>query len=130
MHIDLQSKSKIMKAIQTSVLIILFFITQLISAQKTKDTAKNQEKTAKKSDNLLDRQANVLSSIFGEDLNGKSNGKTIGFLELLEKMDITSEQKLEYKNSYYLQAKKLTQKQKDSLSKVIEKKILEAQQDQ
>ncbi|WP_128755311.1 hypothetical protein [Aquimarina sediminis] len=119
-----------MKAIQTSVLIILFFITQLISAQKTKDTAKNQEKTAKKSDNLLDRQANVLSSIFGEDLNGKSNGKTIGFLELLEKMDITSEQKLEYKNSYYLQAKKLTQKQKDSLSKVIEKKILEAQQDQ
>ncbi|MBG6128792.1 hypothetical protein IWQ47_000516 [Aquimarina sp. EL_43] len=71
-------------------------------------------------------QTNLLSGVFGENLDGKSNGKTINFLELLEKMDIPAEQKLEYKNMYYLQAKELTQKQKDSLGSAIEKKIIEA----
>ncbi|WP_103864526.1 hypothetical protein [Aquimarina sp. I32.4] len=117
-----------MRTIPILAIIITFLTLQSINAQN-KEAKKTDKKTVKK-DNLLDMQTNVLSSIFGENMDGKSNGKPINFLELLEKMDISSEQKLEYKNSYYLQAKKLTQKQKDSLGKTIEKKILEAQPDQ
>ena len=40
-----------------------------------------------------------------------------------------TEQKAEYKNWYYLQSKDLTEKQKDSLGKAIEKKIMEAKKD-
>ncbi|PKV50007.1 hypothetical protein ATE84_2053 [Aquimarina sp. MAR_2010_214] len=115
-----------MKPLQ--LIIIAFFIIQWANAQSI-DTSKTSEKTVKK-DNLLDMQANLLSGVFGENLDGKSNGKTISFLELLEKMDLPAEQKLEYKNMYYLQAKKLTQKQKDSLGAAIEKKILEAKNHQ
>ncbi|WP_271782844.1 hypothetical protein [Aquimarina algiphila] len=116
-----------MKTIQILVLGIVFFTIQLTNAQQTSTT--KTEKNNLKQDNLLDMQTNVLSSLFGENLDGKTNGKTIGFLELLEKTDLSAEQKLEYKNMYYLQAKELTQKQKDSLGKAIEKKILEAQRD-
>lgn len=111
-----------MKPIQ--LIIIALFIAQWAKAQSI-DTSKTRKKTVKK-DNLLDMQTNLLSGVFGENLDGKSNGKTINFLELLEKMDIPAEQKLEYKNMYYLQAKELTQKQKDSLGSAIEKKIIEA----
>lgn len=111
-----------MKPIQ--LIIIALFIAQWANAQSI-DTSKTRKKTVKK-DNLLDMQTNLLSGVFGENLDGKSNGKTISFLELLEKMDIPAEQKLEYKNMYYLQAKELTQKQKDSLGSAIEKKIIEA----
>ncbi|WP_062053496.1 hypothetical protein [Aquimarina longa] len=117
-----------MKTIPILAIIIAFFTLQLTTAQNS-DTNTTGKNTVKK-DNFLDMQTNTLSSIFGENLDGKSNGKTIGFLELLEKMDISAEQKVEYKNMYYLQAKELTQKQKDSLGKAIEKKILEARRDQ
>ncbi|WP_106792554.1 hypothetical protein [Aquimarina sp. Aq78] len=115
-----------MKSLQ--LLIIALFITQWANAQSI-DTSKTSKKNVKK-ENLLDMKANLLSGVFGENLDGKSNGKTISFLELLEKMDIPAEQKLEYKNMYYLQAKKLTQKQKDSLGLAIEKKIVEAKKHQ
>ncbi len=114
-----------MKTSQILVISMMIFIMQLANAQQTKTT--KTEKNNLKQDNLLDMQTNVLSGLFGENLDGKPNGKTINFLELLEKMNLPTAQKLEYKNMYYLQAKELTQKQKDSLGKAIEKKILEAQ---
>ncbi len=71
----------------------------------------------------------TLGQIFGENLDGKSKNKKLSFLELLEKMDMPANQKAEYKNWYFLQAKDLTEKQKDSLGKAIEKKIMEAKRD-
>ena len=100
------------------IIIIALSFTGISNAQK-------QE--VSKSENLLDMQTNVLTSVFGEDLDGKSKGKSIGYLELIDKMDISPEQKAEMTNIYYLQAKDLSQKTKDSLSKAIEQKILEAQ---
>ena len=44
-------------------------------------------------------------------------------------MDLPENQKQEYRNLYYLQAKDLTQKQKDSLGNAIGKKIKEAKQE-
>jgi len=87
---------------------------------------KKTDSTTIKKNNLLDMQTNILTSMFGSNLDGNVDGKSIGYLELLKKSNLPEDQKTEYKNFYYLQAKDLTQKQKDSLSKVIEQKILEA----
>ncbi|TPN85377.1 hypothetical protein [Aquimarina algicola] len=116
-----------MKTTQILFIGMIIFTIQLANAQKTNTTKTEKHHTQK--ENLLDMQTNVLSSLLGENLDGKPNGSTINFLELLEKTDLPANQKLEYKNMYYLQARELTQKQKDSLGKAIEKKILEAQRD-
>ncbi|MAX71149.1 MAG: hypothetical protein CMC76_08625 [Flavobacteriaceae bacterium] len=98
--------------------------TQAQQKAKQKDSTKVDSVKVDKN-NFADLQSKTITGIFGENLDGKSTGKKLGFLELLEKMDLSPEQKLEYKNMYYAQAKELTQKQKDSLGKAIEKKILE-----
>ncbi len=122
-----------MKFKKTVFLIALLTIICIsrIHAQTDKKHKNNINSTkVVQKNNLLDMQTNVLTSIFGENLDGKSQNKSIGFLELLNKVDLSPEQKAEYRNLYYLQAKDMTQKTKDSLSKVLTKKIFEAKNKQ
>jgi hypothetical protein len=121
-----------MKTVKILV-VILVFSANCFSQTKQKEVIKTTkdtivtDTTKVKKNNLLDMQSEFLTSTFGENLDGKSNGKKISFLELLDQMDMPAEQKAEYRNWFYLQAKDLTEKQKDSLGKAIEIKIKEAQ---
>ncbi len=114
-----------MKTKHSLLILIALSFTCLSYAQKQE--VSKAEKSTIKTENLLDMQTNVLSSVFGEDLDGKSGGKTIGYLELIDKLDLSPEQKAEMTNIYYLQAKELNQKTKDSFGKALEQKIQEAQ---
>jgi hypothetical protein len=105
-----------------TLLILGLSLTDICLAQ-----TKIIDSTKVKSDNFLDMGAESMTQMFGENLDGNATGKKTGFLELLGKMNLTEEQKADYKSQYYLQANTLTQKQKDSLGKAIEKKILEAE---
>tara|TARA_R110002049_G_scaffold122467_3_gene277335 strand:+ start:7105 stop:7503 length:399 start_codon:yes stop_codon:yes gene_type:complete len=128
----LNNKSIQLKSISKLLQLLLFFLAIAISttsmAQIKKDSTKTEKKPVQK-DNFLDMGSGTLGQIFGENLDGKSKNKKLSFLELLEKMDMPADQKAEYKNWYFLQAKDLTEKQKDSLGKAIEKKIMEAKRD-
>jgi len=112
--------------------IILVFSSPCFAQTQQKDTNKTKKDPIKtdttkiKKDNFLDLGAGTLTQIFGENMDGKTNGKKLSFLEFLDKMDLPAAQKAEYKNWYFLQAKDLTEKQKDSLGLAIQKKILEA----
>jgi len=123
-----------MKTFKITLILLVFSISGFAQTKK-KDTIKPKtdiiktDSTTVKKDNFLDMGAGTLTQIFGENLDGKSTGKKLSFLELLEKMELPAEQKAEYKNQYYLQAKDLTEKQKDSLGKAIQKKIVEAKKD-
>ena len=120
-----------MKTTIITVIILVFSspcfaaISTTSMAQTKKDSTKTEKKPVQK-DNFLDMGSGTLGQIFGENLDGKSKNKKLSFLELLEKMDMPANQKAEYKNWYFLQAKDLTEKQKDSLGLAIQKKILEA----
>ncbi|RRQ50704.1 hypothetical protein DZC72_09300 [Maribacter algicola] len=92
-------------------------------SQNKKDETK---KEAPKSENFMDLQTNTLTDLFGSDLSGTPDGKQLNFLELLEQSDLPEEQKKEWRNYYYLQSKELTQKQKDSLSLALHKKMQKA----
>ncbi len=118
-----------MKTLQILVIILIISIINTCYAQTPKDTIKTNTLKVKK-ENFMDMGAETLTQIFGENLDGKQTGKKLSFLELLNKMDMPIEQKEEYRNWYYLQSKDLTEKQKDSLSKALEKKILEAEKNQ
>ena len=111
------------KITQTLSIALIICFSSNAEAQ-TKSTKKDTVK-AKKKDNLLDMQANVLTDIFGSNLDGKRDEKKLNYLQLLEKSGLTEAQKKEYRNWYYLQSKNLTQKQKDSLGNAMRKKILE-----
>jgi len=110
---------------------ITLFIMLLICASNFAQEKKEKTKDSTKanSENLLDMQTNILTSMLGEDLDGTSEKKPIGFLELLDKMDLPPKQKAEYVNLYYLQSKDMTKKTKDSLERALKKKLLEAQKD-
>ncbi|WP_452225316.1 hypothetical protein [Lacinutrix chionoecetis] len=110
-----------MKALKILLALLVLSFTNAAMAQVQKT-----DSTQAKKDNFLDMGSNVLSQVFGSNLDGNVDGKTIGYLELLENSDLSEAEKTEYKNLYYLQAKQLSQKQKDSLGKVIEQKISEA----
>lgn len=104
-----------------TLLVVACLVASNVSLAQKKDTTKKQ-------DNFLDLASKSITQILGKDLDGKPSKKGIGYLDLLEKSNLPSEQKKEYKSWYYLQSKKqLTQKQKDSLGKALEKKILEAE---
>lgn len=123
-----------MKTIAITFILLVFGITSFAQAQnketvKAKQNSTIADSTKVKKDNFLDMGAGTLGQIFGENLDGKSKNKNMSFLDLLDKMDLPAEQKVEYRNQYYLQAKDLTEKQKDSLGKAIEKKILVAKKD-
>lgn len=118
-----------MKTLQILFVMLGLCISNLAQAQK-KDSTKTDTtkvKTEEKKDNFMDLAAGTLGDIFGENLDGKSKGKKLTFLEFLEKVDLPKDQKAEYKNWYYLHVKDLTEKQKDSLGSALEKKIKEAQ---
>jgi hypothetical protein len=124
-----------MKKVKTILFILMLSIANQVIAQdipvtekdKKENTSKSQIVKSTKNNNFLDMQANVLTGIFGENLDGKTTGKSIGFLELLEKTELPENQKLEYRNQYYLLSKELTQSDKDSLGRALEQKIIEAQ---
>lgn len=119
-----------LNSIKKQLRVLLFLLVITISATSMAQTKKDSTKTEKKpiqKDNFLDMGSGTLGQIFGENLDGQSKNKKLTFLELLEKMNLPADQKAEYKNWYYLQAKDLTEKQKDSLGKAIEIKIKQAQ---
>lgn len=118
-----------MKTVKTIIILFLICFTNQLTAQDIPviEPISNTKITKpQKNDNFLDMQTNVLTGMLGENLDGKTTGKSIEFLELLEKTQLPEKQKLEYKNQYYLQSKELTQNQKDSLGRVLEQKIIEA----
>ena len=124
-----KNNSHFMSKTLHALLVILTISFANTSMAQTKKVPTKTDTTKVKKDNFLDLGAGTLGGIFGENLDGQSKNKKLSFLELLEKMDVPTEQKAEYKNWYYLQSKNLTEKQKDSLGKAIEKKIIEAQKD-
>jgi len=123
-----------MKIVKTIVFLFMICLANQVIAQdipitekdKTENTSKSQIVKPTKNNNFLDMQTNVLTGILGENLDGKTTGKSIGFLELLEKTELPENQKLEYRNQYYLLSKELTQRDKDSLGRAFEQKIIEA----
>ena len=114
-----------MKTAKITLTILVFSIACVVQAQN-KEATKTSNKTSKEA-NLLDMQTNALTGVFGENMDGSTQGESIGYLELLEKMDLSADQKEEMTNIYYLQAKEPNQKTKDSLSKALEQKMKEAQ---
>ncbi|WP_397363547.1 hypothetical protein [Olleya sp. R77988] len=114
-----------MKTIKTLTLIWIICFATLCQAQTKQTTT---DSTNVKPDNFLDMGAEVITQVFGTELDGNATGKTLSYLELLNQSDLPEDQKTEIKNLYYLQAQELTEKQKDSLGKAIEKQILEAKQ--
>ncbi|WP_054852734.1 hypothetical protein [Olleya sp. ITB9] len=116
-----------MKTLQLSIIALLTFT---INSQAQNNQTKTKDSTTINSNNFLDKGTETLTSIFGENLDGNSTGKTLGYIELLEKSDLPEKQKIELKNQYYLLAKDLTQKQKDSLGQAIGKQIKEAKKDE
>ncbi|WAC03459.1 hypothetical protein N7U66_08210 [Lacinutrix neustonica] len=48
-------------------------------------------------DNFLDMGAEILTQTFGTNLGGNATGEKTGFLEMLNKTDLTEEQKTEYR---------------------------------
>ena len=114
-----------MKMIQIALICTATICSCVTFAQsKEEQKSKNQPTSG---DNFMNMQSKVITDLFGSDLSGTPDGRSIGFLELLDKIELTPEQKLEYKNLYYLQARELTKEQKDSLSNVLEKKLRETQ---
>lgn len=119
--------------ITTLITVVLLVFSSISFAQVQKKDSVTLKKNLIKTDttqvktaNFLDRGAGTLTQIFGENLDGKATGKKLSFLELLEKMDLPADQKAKYKTQYYLQATDLSDKQKDSLGIVMQKKALEA----
>lgn len=112
-----------MKTLKTLLAISIFLTVQMGISQEKKEETK---KAAPKSENFMDLQANTMTDLFGSDLSGTPDGQRLGFLELLKKSDLPEEQKKEWTNYYYLQSKDLTQKQKDSLSLALHKKMQKA----
>lgn len=114
-----------MKAVKITCTLLIFGTACFVQAQN-KETLKTEKSTAK-TDNLLDMQTNVLTRVFGENMDVNTQGESIGYLELIEKMDVSEDQKAEMTNIYYLQAKEPNQKTKDSLGNALEQKMKEAQ---
>ncbi|MGB3607473.1 MAG: hypothetical protein WA775_02700 [Psychroserpens sp.] len=117
---------------KTSKLILLVFalVAMQLSFSQTKKKDEKKETTTKKTnDNYLDLQTKSMTKLFGSDLSGNPDGKSIGYLEFLEKMDLPPEQKTELRHQYILQSKTLTQKQKDSLGQVFARQLEQAQKE-
>jgi hypothetical protein len=114
-----------MKIAKITCTLLVFTMTCFVQAQNK--NAVKAEKSTVKSENLLDMQTNLLTNVFGENMDGQTQGEGIGYLELIENMDISLEKKEEMTNIYYLQAKEPNQKTKDSLGSALEQKMKEAQ---
>lgn len=98
--------------------------------KEVKEQVKEEVKEETKTDNFMDLQTKSMTKLFGSDLSGNPDGKSIGYLELLEQLDLPAEQKTKLRNQYVLQSKTLTQKQKDSLGQEFAKQLKKAQNEQ
>lgn len=96
----------------------------LMGTTPKNDTIRRNDSINK--NNLLDMQTNLFTQLFGEDLDGNATGNSIGFLELLEKLDMPADEKQHYREMYLIQAKNYNERQKDSLARAFGRKILEA----
>lgn len=112
-----------MKTCKTTLSVLLIFWCLCSFGQETKA---NKREQSYDSENLMDMQANFLTDLFGSDLSGTPDGQRLGYLEMLENSDLPEEQKKEWRNTYNLQYRELTQKQKDSLSLALHKKMQKA----
>ena len=117
-----------MKTNKKFLVILGLLLSISLTAQTKKDKIKKKDSTKFEQKNLMDMQANVLTGIFGKNLDGKNTGfnNAIDFLELLEKTDFSAEEKRKYKNYYLLQSKNMNQKEKDSLNKIMIKTLLKS----
>lgn len=119
-----------MKTSNTILLVITMLTMQISFSQTEEKKEEKKQETKKTTDNYMDLQTKSMTKIFGSDLSGNPDGKSIGYLELLEQLDLPPEQKTKLRNQYYLQSKTLTQKQKDSLGQAFAKQLKEAQQNE
>lgn len=79
--------------------------------------------------NLLDAQTKVLTDVFGDDFNGNHTGEVTGYLDLIEKMDATPEQKQDLRDKYKIYSLSLDPSKKDSLKLLFNKKLQEAMEE-
>lgn len=79
--------------------------------------------------NLLDAQTKVLTDVFGDDFNGNHTGEVTGYLDLIEKMDATPEQKQDLRDKYKIYSLSLDPAKKDSLKILFNKKFQKAMEE-
>jgi len=85
-----------------------------------------QNKTKEENINLLDVQADLFTDLFGDDLNGNHTGEVNGYLDLIEKMDASEEQKQDLREQYKIYSLSLDPTKKDSLKLLFNKRLQEA----
>lgn len=112
-----------MKTCKTALSVLLIFWCLCSFGQETKA---NKREQSYDSENLMDMQANFLTDLFGSDLSGTPDGQRLGYLEMLENSDLPEKEKQGLRRMYYLQSGHLTQKQKDSFSLALHKKMQKA----
>ena len=117
-------KNNNMSHLKISIIIIVLLGCIIpIQAQTKKDSIKSSKKTKAIPTNFMDMQTNVLTDMLGENLDGKQTGKSIGYLELLDKAKLDPKLKKQYTEVYLLQSKDFNQKQKDSFAQVLKKQM-------
>lgn len=130
-----ENKRFMSKTLQILFVMLAICISNSTQAQTLDDLLNSTEEESTENnsstnpDNLLDMQSHLFTDLFGEDLDGNSTGNSIGFLELLEKLEMPADQKQHYREMYMLQAKNFTERQKDSLGRAFGRKIMEAEKD-
>ncbi len=111
--------------------LVVFLVSTTAGVAQTKKTKQPSKKDSleNKQDNFMDMLSGTLTGTFGENLDGNTMGlgQGIGFLELLEKMELTPKEKAEYRMVYLAQSKDLPKKKQDSLGTVMFKKIMGAE---
>lgn len=120
-----------MKAITTLFIICIVGCITACHGQATQQTTDNEtpKKTVKQDsdeeNNLLDEQVNMYGSIFELAGAGESNslGGATDYLELIEKMEISNEQKETLREQYKIYNLSLDSSKKDSLKLIVNKML-------
>lgn len=118
-----------MKTLQILFVMLGICISNVAQAQEENKT--NETKTQKKEMNLMDEQAKILGSLFGdmeEDIDGtKDPFKNVkSYEDLLNKSKLDPEMKVKLLAMYKLYDQSLDPKQKDSLKVSLEKLFIES----
>ncbi len=109
---------------KTLATILIICSSQIIIAQKTQEKDSSFIRN-----NIMDTQATIITKIFGSNLDGNPDGTSLNFSELIEKSDASPELKKHAKETYFVQSKNLTEKQKDSLDTALGKQIMNARKE-
>ena len=110
-------------------LILFFFvaisITSFAQGAQEPTPANNNLPT---SDNLADMQLEVLKPMMqaADEDDGIDWENTDNYLELLEQLELTEEEKAELRTMYFMQRTDLTQAEKDSIGRIISERIQNA----